>query len=347
MSQRTVFILLAALVVLIGLATLGRDPGSAPPMAGQTFLPNLSGALAEAERVTVVKANGETVATLEKRPERWVVADKHDYAADVAKLSQALATLGEAKILEQKTANPALYDRLGVQDVTGADAAGLGITVAAGDREIANVVLGNAEGARYRYARRGGEAESYLIDKNPDFPRTAAQWLDSEIVDIRGDRVKEVTITHADGEVVRISKASPELTNYDVADVPSGRELLYPGVANVIGNGLRELSLEDVEPAGAAAESPTVVEYRTFDGLIVRVTGVKTDEASWISLEARAEPTENAPAPAADGAASPDPAAEADRINAQVGAWRYKIASFQYDQMTRRMSDLLKPPPAA
>ena len=26
------------------------------------------------------------------------------------------------------------------------------------------------------------------------------------------------------------------------------------------------------------------------------------------------------------------------------GAWRYKIAGYQYDQMTRRMADLLKPP---
>ena len=29
-------------------------------------------------------------------------------------------------------------------------------------------------------------------------------------------------------------------------------------------------------------------------------------------------------------------------INAKVGGWRYKIAGFQYDQMTRRMADLLK-----
>jgi hypothetical protein len=39
--------------------------------------------------------------------------------------------------------------------------------------------------------------------------------------------------------------------------------------------------------------------------------------------------------------------AEAARINAKVGGWRYKIASFQYDQLTRRMADLLKAPPAA
>ena len=38
---------------------------------------------------------------------------------------------------------------------------------------------------------------------------------------------------------------------------------------------------------------------------------------------------------------------EAQRINAKVGGWRYKIAGFQYDQMTRRMADLLKAVPPA
>jgi hypothetical protein len=45
----------------------------------------------------------------------------------------------------------------------------------------------------------------------------------------------------------------------------------------------------------------------------------------------------------ADADAKPDPTAEAQRINARVSAWRYKLATFQYEQMTRRMNDLLKP----
>lgn len=347
MSQRTVIALAVALVVLVLLATFGRRPGSPSSDAGQIFLPPLAASLDTIGEVTVVKANGETVATLAKRPDSWVVTSAHDYAANVAKLRQALVALSEATVLEEKTANAEFYSRLGVEDVTGANAAGLRVAITADGREVANVILGNAEGARYRYVRRAGEAQSFLIDRNPDFPRTTAQWLDSQIIDVRSDRVQQVTITHADGEVVSIGKTGPELTNFEVANVPDGRELLYPGVANVIGNALRELNLEDVEPAASPAPqgATATVEYRTFDGLVVRVTGIKTEDSSWIALEASAaaEP----PAPAADGAApQPDPAAEAERINARVGAWRYKIAGFQYDQMTRRMGDLLKAPDA-
>ncbi len=180
------------------------------------------------------------------------------------------------------------------------------------------------------------------------------------IVDVRSERVREVTITHPDGEVVRISKTAPELANFEVAGVPNGRELSYPGVANVIGNALRELNLEDVEPADAAqAGEATQVELKTFDGLIVKISGVERDNASWITLEASADPAQPpatpppATEPAADGAApaatptAADPSAEAARINAKVSGWRYKIAGFQYDQLTRRMADLLKAPPAA
>jgi hypothetical protein len=296
------------------------------------------------------------------------VTEKSGYVASATELREALTGLAEARILELKTANAELYDRLGVEDITGAEAAGVSVTLAAPGHELPTIILGNAEGAKYRYARRAGEAQSFLIDRNPDFPRAAAQWVDSVIVDVRGDRVRQVTITHTDGEVLRLSKTGPELTNFEVAGVPAGRELSYPGVANVSANALRELNLEDVEPAAAnPAVDPTIVEYRTFDGLVVRVTGVKRNDESWVSFEASvdaeqaaaaaaapaAAASEAGAAPAAPGApatapaaTTPDPAAEAERINAKVGGWRYKIAGFQYDQMTRRMADLLKAPDA-
>ena len=102
-----------------------------------------------------------------------------------------------------------------------------------------------------------------------------------------------------------------------VAALPKGRELLYPGVANVIGNSLRELNLEDVEPAAASAPAkPTVVEVRTFDGLVVRVDGEKRNDASWVSLTASVDSAQAAraatatiPTPPAEGAGADTPKA--------------------------------------
>ena len=268
-------------------------------------------------------------------------------------------------------------------DIADAKATGLAITIAASGKDFGTLILGDAKGTKQRYARRANEAQSYLLDRDPAFPKAAAQWLDAGIVDLRGNRVRQVTIKHPDGEVVTISKPAADAANFDVAAIPKGRELLYPGVANVIGNALRELNLEDVERAdNTVPDKPVQVEYRTFDGLVVRITGAKRGDDAWVSVvasvdadqaaqaQAAAKPAGGAPAagaadqpagnppsadsqPAApgdgaaakpaDAAAQPDPTAEAQRINARVSAWRYKLATFQYDQMTRRMSDLLKP----
>ena len=364
MSQRNVLILLAAVVVLLALLLYGQR-GSIGGGGGKLFAPALEAALNDIERITITKANNETVVALERKPEGWVATNKNGYAADVGKLRQGLRALAEAKILEQKTANPDLYSHLGVEDVSGEKAAGLAVALTAKGKDLPTLILGNADGSKHRYVRRAGEAQSYLIDKNPEFARGVGQWLDAQIFDVRGDRIAQVTITQPDGQVIRISKPNKDAANYDVADVPKGRELLYPGVANVIGNSLRELNLEDVEPTGASPPAkPTVVEFHTFDGLVVRAEGEKRGDASWVGFMASVDPAQAAraaaattPTPPAEGAgappdqpkpvaapaAPPDPAAEAARINAKVGPWRYKIATFQYDQMTRRISDLLKP----
>jgi hypothetical protein len=368
MSQRNVLILLGVLVVLVALVLVGQRSRAPSSGSGALFMPSLEAALNDVERVTITKGNNETVVTLERRPSGWVATNKNDYAADVGKLRQGLQALAEARILEKKTANPELYSHLGVEDVGGEKAAGVSVALMATGKELPTVILGNAEGAKFRYVRRAGDMQSYLIDKNPEFPRAVGQWLDAEIMDIRSDRIREVTITQPDGQVVKVSKAAKDAQNYDVADVPKGRELLYPGVANVIANALRELKLEDVEPASASPPAkPVVVEFRTFDGLVVRAEGEKRGDAAWVSFAASVDPehaaapppaaaapaTDAAAAPAAKPAAEakptapasppPDPTAEAARINAKVGPWRYKIATFQYDQMTRRMADLLKP----
>lgn len=387
MSKQALAILAIAGAILALLAYFGgRDASTAAVSgSGQPFVPGLEAALNDVERISVEVAGGRAGATLEKQVDRWVVVQKDGYRADVEKIRDGLRALAEARVLELKTANPELHDRLGVEDVAGETAKGVAVTLSAPGRDLPAVILGNTEGAKYRFARRVDAPQSYLIDRNPELPGDAARWVESEIVDLRGDRVRQVTITHPDGETVMISKSEPTASNFEVADIPEGRELLYAGVANVVGNALRELRLEDVRADGAdggdaSADAPadpsadadadaaaepgeTVVEFLTFDGLVVVARGAKENDEAWVGFSASYDAARSAAADGADspgGAAAPEstesdgsgepaataPAEEADHINARVAGWRYKIASYQFDQLTRRLSDLLKPPDA-
>jgi hypothetical protein len=356
MSPKTLMVLAAAVAVLTLLAILGQRGGDgAATSRGEKLVPALQEALNDIERITLTTGGGDVAATLERRADGWVVADKAGYRADVAKIRAGIVALAEARVLEEKTANPESHARLGVEDVAGDSAAGLAIAIAAANRTLPTVILGNAEGSKFRYARLAGEPQSYLIDRDPELPRDAAEWVDATIVDVRGERIERVTITHPDGEVVAIAKPDRSAANFEVADVPAGRELSYPGVANVIGNALRELKLEDVASASAATapDEETVVEYRTFDGLIVTVRGAEEGDMSWISIDATVDPQragvpgeQNADDDDAEAStdAPDDVAAEAQRIRQRTAGWRYRIAGYQYDQLTRRMADLLKPP---
>jgi len=349
MNLRTVAIIAAALVLLVLLAALGNRSASDSAAVSTLLMPELRAQLSEVDTVQIHEAGNEVAVTLERSENGWTVVERDSYRANVNMIREALTALADARIVEEKTSNPGLHDRLGVEDVGLPTAAGISISLGGEGVVAPDVTLGDAEGTNYRYARVSDEAQSYLIDQDPEMPRDAAQWLIPEILDVRGPRIERVTITRANGEMLDIFKSDVGQSNFDVADIPEGRELQYPGVANVIGNSLRDLRLEDVASlTGLSGEPEVVTEFQTFDGLVVRVQSVQVDGANWLMFDARAEED---PSIAVDSDSSddnsveqPDVAAEVLALNNTVRGWRYQIASYQHDQMTRRLEDLLATP---
>jgi phage baseplate assembly protein gpV len=366
MTRRAALIVAGLAVIAIVLALVGQRQNRPDTFTGTLLVPGLAEALNDIERVTVTGARAETIATLVRGEAGWSVVEKAGYAADLAKIRQALVGLSEARIVEEKTSNPDFHARLGVEAVEAEGATGVAIAIEA-PTEFPVLILGDEPNSASRYARRAAEQASFLIDRNPEIPSTTTQWLETEIVDVPSASVESVTIKHSDGDEIAISKASAAESNFTVAGIPEGRELSYPTVANVIGNALRELKLHDVAPAVDAAVPSVVTEFRTFDGLVVTVTSTLDGEMPWLAFAARAETsvspgaadaeepgaaadeaseaaTESAPGAAPSDTAAPDPVAAAEAINARVGGWRYRIPEYQHGQLTRRWADLLKAP---
>jgi hypothetical protein len=356
MNRRSLLVVVAIAVISVGLAIIGQNRSMPDANTGDLLLPGLLDSLNEVERLVVNRAGSETVATLIKDGAGWTVAEKGGYAADVTKIRQALVALAEARILEEKTSDANFYSRLGVEAIDVETASGTAISIDVGGAPSRALILGDAVNNSHRYVRRTDEARSFLIDRNPEIPRNTAQWLIPDIVDVRGARVQRVTITHPDGEQLSISKATPGEANFSVPALPEGRELLYPGVANLIGNGLRELKLDDVarDEATEAEEPVTVTEFYTFDGLVVTLTGRMGDGGkNWLTIAARFDSEQAAEFASVSGGElaaaggdrqSIDPRNEAEAINATVAGWRYSIPAHQFEQLTRRTSELLRPP---
>jgi hypothetical protein len=359
-NAKTLLILAAAAILLAVLAIVaqnGADTASiAGDAAGSKLLPSLETELDAIDQIAIDGAGDERLVTLDRAGDNWSVVEQDGYLAEFAKIRALAVALAEATVVEEKTANPEFHSRLGVEDISRDDASGLGVTLRTGSGEELAIVLGDTYGSNQRYARRAGEDQSFLIDRNPDVARASADWVVPGIVDIETARVQRVAITHRDGERVVIRKPSRDDANFTVDDVPEGRELQYASVANVTASAISDLRLEAVSRAADAPAEPAVeVEFLTFDGLALTATAeadeANPDAAPWLRFSARFDADQAAEfaVPDDDGGAdgdddTPNIAAEAEAINQRVDGWRYRIPSYQYDQITRRLEDLLQEP---
>lgn len=317
MTKKNVQVLAAivvGLVLMLAILETGDDTGTVP--GGGRLLADLAPVANDVTEVTVAGADGST--TLARSESGWVVTDRHDYPADVGKLRQLVVALADATIVEAKTANPENHDRLGL---VAPDEGGSGTRIVlAGDGFSHAVILGDTAQGDFRYARRAGEVQTYLVDRDPETPADPTEWLAADLVDIGADRVRRVSTTHADGETIVIEKETEEATNFVVRDVPEGRELSYAAVGNGIGAALASLELDDVRPA-AEGEPDTTTVFETFDGHTITARVTTTDDATWVAF-----------------AAEPD----VGGLNDRTAGWEYRVPEFKKNLLVRRWPDLLK-----
>jgi hypothetical protein len=241
------------------------------------------------------------------------------------------------------------------------------ITVAdASGNELASVILGETT-FRGRnpitYARRTGEERVYLCDGKIDAEPAIRSWIDTVALKLENDRIQEVTVTHADGEVLELGRDEDNHTQFRVKNLPPGRELSYESVANSIATALSSLNFDEVRPADEIdfqAEPLVQSRYVCHDGLVLLIETARADDKTWArirtSYEAPPAPPEPEPSEetedeeAAEASTdelytdTPDPQlirAEAEEMATRHALWAYALPSYKADAISKRMEDLL------
>lgn len=320
---------LAGLAAILVIGFLVLEYGTTDNSSSDALLPDLKPQINDITSL-VVRSNSESV-TVQMSDAGWVVVERGSYSANIAALRELFLAIADAKILEQKTSNPDKYYLIGVNDPSDEGSESIAVSIN-GDAIEHTVFLGHTAQSSYRYARLDGNAQSVLIDQNPDVPADAGGWLENKLVDVGAPRVQQVIISHADGEEVLIEKSSADAPNFDLAHIPEGRELSYPTVANGVGAALAELTLENVRPAPLQALVPiTTTTVRTFDGLQIEVAEYPDGDAVWLSFVATALDS-----------ADVDVQDEVSQINKRVAEWQYTIPDHKASLLKRRSNDLLK-----
>lgn len=326
MNTRQIKTLAIVLIILLaGLVATTLSNNQTDIATGGLLFPDLKARINDISQVSITKA-GQSV-TLKNDAGQWVLAELQNYPVDTGKLRQLLLALADARKLEEKTSNPDMYERLGVED-TAADNQGTEIRISGPD-SASTLILGNLAQRKYRYARIAGETKSWLIDQNPTLPVALSGWLLPEILNIDSSMIQSVTIVHGDGETIRIEKDHRAARDYTVPDIPDGRELRYPSIVDSIAGVLGGLNLADVAEASVAEDDDNSARtiFTTFDGLEITVDSWIRDTNTWIRAHADHDDAESD---------------EASKINERIGGWEYQIQRYKADQLRRRWDDILK-----
>ena len=323
-----------AVLVLLAIAALATgDRGVSRAAPGVRAFPSLAARLGEVASVSVVR-NGSTV-TLIREGDSWLVAEKGNYPANAAKISQVVLAMADLELVEPKTQKTDLYSRLQVDDPIKDKSSVVSIKDRSG-AVLAEAIVGKKRYDRLGagndgvYLRKPGDLQAWLARGSLDPSGDVSSWLERRIVDISEKQIAKVILTQADGTKLVIGRSPPD-TKFAVENAPADAKLKSENTIAGPAAGLESLDLDDVKPA---AELPVpdkdvvTAAFTTFDGLTVDVRLIDRDNTNWVALSA-------------SGSGSGEN--EAKKIDEKVGHWTYAIPAYKANLIKTKLADLLEP----
>jgi hypothetical protein len=318
--QRFVPLLVAALVVICGALYLAAKRNQTQDTTGVALFPALAGEVNAITALTVRKGGSAPTVTVHKTGDAWAVAERAEYPADVTKIRKLVLALRDAKIIEEKTADPARFSAIGVEDPTVAGATGAEITVE-GPGFRHGVIVGKPVGDG-DFVRRAGETRSYSIEPAISVDTEPRFWIDTRLLDVPVALLQGVAVKPADGPGYSLHRLNPADNTYSLDGVPPGRKALdghalAPGSTTFTG-----VTAEDVAPVASVDFGHASQAVITLsDGNIITLSGVVQADKHWITLTA-----------------SKDAA-----LTTRAQGRAFEIAGYRYDAIWKPLDQLLVP----
>jgi hypothetical protein len=350
--QRLVSLVVIALLALGGASYLAGRRNSSSDTHGALLFPTLAAQVNSVTEVAVMKGSPSPVLSVHKQGERWTVAERADYPADLAKLRRLLLSLTDAKIIEEKTSNPASYPVIGVEDPLKSEAGGVEVVITSADGKHA-VIVGKSspEGS---YVRRAGEDKSYSVAPAISVEAEPRFWIDTQLLDLKTADIQKVEVKFSGGaggpsylihRAASTAAAAPATAasavttppappappapappaDFVLEGVPATRKAADPATLAPSPTTYGNLSIEDVAQADSIDFSKaSVVTVTLSSGNVVTLSGTVIDDKHWVKVAA----TEDA------------------ALTAKASGRAFEISNFRYDAIFRPLEQLLMPKPA-
>jgi uncharacterized protein DUF4340 len=164
-------------------------------------LPEIKLAADDVDKVTKFEIkNGDKPATvLEKRGDKWFVAQPVDYPANLANVKSLLDNVKEIKTKELIDPSTASYGEYGLED-----AKAVHVVAYKGNDKAFDAYFSPKSGGRGQMARKAGQDGVYAVSGYSAFyyTREVKNWRDNEIVKLDDAAVNRVDLKNEHGEYV-------------------------------------------------------------------------------------------------------------------------------------------------
>jgi len=261
--------------------------------------------------------------------------------------------LADLRLMEPKTAKAELLPRLEVEDPATKDAKSMLVTLKnAQGGEIGKLVLGKARPDSLEdprpgiYVRKPGEQRAWLAEGDPRIRLDISDWIERGIVSLKTERVREVATIAPDRSRLVVSREKADDKDFKIASLPEGTKIKNQSNVNDLAGTLDTLLIDDVQGGTAIpfpASGAEQAEFRTFDGLMIRLTLAERNDEKWVRIEAAAEPWRKTEG---DKSTMVDPTDEVKKeaadLNARLRNFTFKVGESTAKKIKTRRDDLVE-----
>lgn len=346
------------IVVVVAVVTTHRQSPTTVTQKTALF-PDFKTVINKVNKITV-KQEKDTL-TVVNDGGKWKISEADGYPALFSKVKQTAMAISDMQIISQKTSDPALYSKLGVEDPASANAKSSLLTLSdASGKALVTLIVGKnrfspaASGSHGLYVRLPDKKQALLVESDLKASAKVADWIDQNLMDISPDRISEIHIAHGGDQDVTY-KLDQDRKDLFLQNIPKGKQARTDYVKNRMKGILEDVRVDGVTAAAKIKFPDTAVAatVATTGGMTVDITSADVDDKHYAKFAfhyTAPEKPEQKAADSKDGqdktgkdtGKAVDVARQVAELSAKTAGWVYQIPAYKFDTFTRKLDDLVE-----
>ena len=361
-TNKLIALFVITVIVVAGAIVTTHRQSPATSKQKTVLFPDFKAAVNNVNEISIKQ--GQKTLTVISEGGQWKVKEADGYPALFSKVKQTALSVSGMEVISQKTENPALYPKLGVEDPGSEDAKSSLLTLNdAGGKPLLSLIVGKtrlssaASNSHGLYVRLPDKQQALLVESDLQASVNVADWIDRDLINISPDRISGIHITHGNNQDVDYSRAQ-DTKDLILENIPKGKQAR----SDYIQKRMQGI-LEDVRIDGVAADAnvsfpdtAVTATVQTTDGLTAVINSATVDDKHYAKFsfqynapdKTKQEPSgSNSAAEGKDKAKNDsgqgiDVARETAELSAKTAGWVYQLPAYKFDTFTRKLDDLVE-----